>query len=330
MLKAAFGEQVMGRSQTFQWFSRFKAGRTSTDNGECSGRPVSSSTPEMIEKVCQIIREDRRRTIDEVSMLVGISHVTCHNILTEDLKMWRDESKFLPRLLSVDQKQQQHDVCLNLKENATNDLSFLSNVITGDETWVYAYDPETKTQSSQWKSPGSPWPKKARQVRRNIKSMLICFIDQKGIVHKEFVPPGQTVNAAFYVKVLKHLLENVRRKRPDQWRNNTWLLHHDNAPAHAALLTQRFVTDNNMTVVPHPRYSPDLAPSYFFLFPKLKMKLKGRRVQQWRKFKQSRRPSWIRYEKMTSKNASKTCSTAGIVVKPQKGTTLKVMPAPNV
>ena len=76
MLKTAFGEQAIGRSKTIQWFSRFKAGTTSTDDDESSGRPVSSSTPEMIERVRQIIREDRRRTIDEVSMLVGISHRT--------------------------------------------------------------------------------------------------------------------------------------------------------------------------------------------------------------------------------------------------------------
>ena len=87
MLKTAFGEQAMGRSQPFQWFSQFKVGRTSTDDDERSGRPVSSSKPEMIERVRHIIREDRRRTIDEVSMLVGISHGTCHKILTEDLKM---------------------------------------------------------------------------------------------------------------------------------------------------------------------------------------------------------------------------------------------------
>ena len=126
----------MGRSQTFQWFSRFKAGRTSTDDDESSGRSVSSSTPEIIYRVPQIIREDRRRTIDEVSMLVGISHRTSHKILTEDLKMRRVASKFVPRLLSVDQKQQRLDVCLDLKENSVNDPSFLSNVITGDETWV--------------------------------------------------------------------------------------------------------------------------------------------------------------------------------------------------
>jgi len=94
----------MGRSQTFQWFSQFKAGRTLIDDDERSGRPVSSSTPEMI--VCQIIREDRRCTIDEVNMLVGIIHGTCHRVLTEDLKMRLVTSKFVPSLLSVDQKQQ--------------------------------------------------------------------------------------------------------------------------------------------------------------------------------------------------------------------------------
>jgi len=60
----------------------------------------------MIESVHQIIHEDRCRTIDEVSMLVGISHGTCHKILTEDLKMRHVASKFMPRLLSFDQKQQ--------------------------------------------------------------------------------------------------------------------------------------------------------------------------------------------------------------------------------
>ena len=200
-------------------------------------------------------------------------------ILTEDLKMRRVASKFVPRILSVDQNQQRLDVCLDLKENAANDPRFLSNVLTGDETWVYTYDPETKTHPSPWKSPESPRQNKARQVRSNIKSMLICFFDQKRIVHKEFVPPGQAVNAAFYVKVLRRLWENVGRKRPDQWQNNTWLLHHDNAPAHAALLTRRFLNDSNMTVLPHPLYSPDLTLSDFFLFPKLKMKLKGRRFQ---------------------------------------------------
>jgi len=107
----------------------------------------------MIERVHQIIHEDRRHTIDEVSMLVGISYGTCHKILTEDLKIQCVVSKFMPRLLSVDQKQQQLDVCLDLKENAANNPSFLSNVITDDETWVYV-QPRNQNSSSQSEKSG--------------------------------------------------------------------------------------------------------------------------------------------------------------------------------
>jgi transposase len=75
------------------------------------------------------------------------------------------------------------------------------------------------------------------------------------------------------------LRENVQRKRLELWRNYNWLLHRDNAPAHASLKTTEFVTNNNIVIVPHPPYTPDLAPCDFALLPKLKMKLKGRCFQ---------------------------------------------------
>ena len=74
-----------------------------------------------------------------------------------------------------------------------NDPDLLNRVITGDESWDYGYDPETKVQSSQWKSPGSPRPKKARRSLSNVKTMLV-FFDSTGIVHHEYAPRGQTVN----------------------------------------------------------------------------------------------------------------------------------------
>jgi len=69
---------------------------------------------------------------------------------------------------------------------------------------------------------------------------------------------------------MKRLRAAVRRKRPEAWTNNTWMLHHDNAPAHASLLIREFLTKHETTVVAQPPYSPDLAPADFFLFPKLK------------------------------------------------------------
>jgi hypothetical protein len=95
-----------------------------------------------------------------------------------------------------------------------------------------------------------------------------CFFDVKEIVHHEFVPPNTTVNSDFYCDVLRSLRENVKRERPELWHNHNWLFHHD-VPAHTSLKITEFVT-NNMVIIPHPPYSPDLAPCDLTLFPKLK------------------------------------------------------------
>ena len=107
-----------------------------------------------------------------------------------------------------------------------------------------------------------------------IKVMLVVFFDRKGIVHHEFVPCGQMVNKLLYQEVLACLRDAVHRKRPELWENQTWMLHHDNAPAHASLLICSYLAKYQTSVVPHPPYSPDLDPADFFQFPKLKTTLK--------------------------------------------------------
>jgi histone-lysine N-methyltransferase SETMAR len=180
----------------------------------------------------------------------------------------------VPRLLSSDQKEHCVAVCSALKVQAENDPNFISTIITDDESWVYRYDPEMKQQSFRWKMANSPRPKKAPQVRSNVKSMLICFFDTEGIVYKEFIPPGQIVNGNFYCDVLRWLRENVWCKHPVKWHNNSWAMQHDNLPAHTLLHVLQFLTSTKTTVIPHPPYSPDFAPCDFFLFPKMKLKLK--------------------------------------------------------
>jgi len=110
--------------------------------------------------------------------------------------------------------------------------------------------------------------------------MLILFLDIRGIVHHEFAPEGQTVNAGFYFSVLRRLSEDIRRKRPELRRTGNWLLHDDNAPSHRALVTHEFLAHNSIITLPHPPYAPDLAPCYFFLFPKMKLQLKVRRFDR--------------------------------------------------
>jgi len=152
-------------------------------------------------------------------------------------------------------------------QEAESDETFMGQIITGNETWVYGYDPETKHQSSQWKSADSLRPKKARQMRSKMKVMLIVFFDMEGIVHYEYVPQGQTVNQQFYLQVLKRLRLGVSRKRPQKRAAGAWAPHHDNAPAHTAHSMQVFLASHGIPVVQQPPYFPDMAPCDFWLFP---------------------------------------------------------------
>ena len=128
------------------------------------------------------------------------------------------------------------------------------------------------------------------QTRRNddsrSTSFRSCFFDVRGIVHSEFVPPGQTVNQSFYLEVLRRLRHDLRKKRPELWQTGDWFFHHDNAPVHTALSVHQFLTKNGMTPVTHPPYLPDLAPCDFFLFPRMKKFLKGKRFPDVAEVKQ--------------------------------------------
>ena len=98
-------------------------------------------------------------------------------------------AKMVPKELTKEQKQGRVTICQDLLERQDDTFG---RVITGDETWVYQFVPETKQQSAQWKTANSPWPKKFRQTNSRVKTMLLTFFDIRGIVHYEFVPTGQS------------------------------------------------------------------------------------------------------------------------------------------
>ena len=92
----------------------------------------------------------------------------------------------------------------------------------------------------------------------------------------EYAPEGQTINAVYYLVILRRLRDAVQRKLPDLWAAKNFQLHHDNVPAH---VVQAFPVKNNMPLDRQAPYSTDLAPSGFWLFPKLKVTLKRKQFQ---------------------------------------------------
>jgi len=106
---------------------------------------------------------------------LNLNHTTVHEILTEELAMKKLCAKFVPKNLTIEQKDNRKDVCLHLLERIQRDRNFLKNVITGDETWIFEYDPETKRQSKEWHTSASPRPKKSEkeQIKNKIHAHLL-------------------------------------------------------------------------------------------------------------------------------------------------------------
>lgn len=277
LMKKVYGDDCLSRSRLHEWFTRFKEGRESLEDDPHVGQPKSVITPDTIEKVRQFIKNEPKSSLRYMGMDLNMSDTSIYRILTEHLNMRKVCARFVPHKLTDDQKLLRIQHSKDVIKEAKKDPNFLYNIVTGDETWCFQYDPETKRQSAEWKEPGEPNPKKSRLEKSKVKTMLICFYDSKGIIHKEFVPPGQTVNAVFYLGVMRRLLSRIRRVRPEYREPGSWRLLHDNAPAHRSTLITDFITKNHILTINHSPYSPDMAPCDFFLFGRLHLPMKGKR-----------------------------------------------------
>jgi len=100
--------------------------------------------------------------------------------------------------------------------------------------------------------PKSPSKNKARISNSKYKLILIVFSDILGVIYVDWVPEGQKVNEVYYKNVLTTLRESVRRRTPDMWKNASWILHHDKAPAHNALSVKKYLAKINIPVMEHP------------------------------------------------------------------------------
>jgi hypothetical protein len=133
-----------------EWYSRFEDGSTSVDSEPRHGKPLTSRNDNVIYQVRTLLMQDRRITVRELADKEGVSIGSVRAILNADLVLRRVSMKFMPKLLMMEQKQLRLEIAQNMLDCVESDSNFLNTVITGDESLVYEYDPETKAQSSQW------------------------------------------------------------------------------------------------------------------------------------------------------------------------------------
>jgi len=142
----------MSRTQYYEWFKHFKEGIEDL----MPGRSSTSPNDDHVDRVRAVIRGNRRLTVREVAGEAGISIRSCHQIFTENLQMCRVSAKFVPRLLTTDQKENRFEISQEWLASANCNENSFKNIIIGDETWVYGYAVAIKMQSSQWVEKESP------------------------------------------------------------------------------------------------------------------------------------------------------------------------------
>lgn len=146
-----YGGSAPSISMVKKWFTEFRCGRTSTSDAQCSGCSKEVITPEIIDKIHEIILDDRRMKVRELAHAVGISTERVHHILHEYLDTRKLSARWVPRLLTLDHKRNRVTTskeCLAMFNR--NPDEFLRRFVTVDETWIHHNTPETKKQSKQW------------------------------------------------------------------------------------------------------------------------------------------------------------------------------------
>ena len=154
-----------------------------------------------------------------------------------------------------------------------------ANVVTGDETWVHYFEPVRKVSNKIWATKHSKRPIIAKRSLSAKKVLYAIFFPGEGVAIKVPVKKGKSITGKYYKDVvLKKLKKYYQKRRPATGFKQVRLLH-DNAPAHTSTIVTAFLKKEKVTVLPHPPYSPDLAPCDFFLFRKLKAFLAERKYQ---------------------------------------------------
>jgi hypothetical protein len=113
-----------------------------------------------------------------------------------------------------------------------------NRIVTGDESWVRHYQPETKDASMHWEHPSSLSTKKFKVTPSPGMDMLTVFWDSHGVLLTHFQKCGENVNSASYCEVLLKLQDAIRRKHPGQLARGV-LLHHYSGNVLNFLLTLR-------------------------------------------------------------------------------------------
>ena len=272
-LATAKGSDAPPYRTVARWTQLFREGREDVHDDPRSGRPVSEMTAENIELVRQAINNDPHSTYDEIMAETYLSYGTIERIIHDCLKLRKLTSRWVPCRLTDEQKQQRVKICRENLAKFRDGSWRLCDIITGDETWIYNRQIHRKSTNKSWVGEGGSPTTTVRRRKFEPKPLFCLFFKSNGPVLVHAVDEGKTVDRNYYIEnCLKPVVKEIWKQRKSTGTKGIKLLH-DNARPHAHADVIDYLKEEGINIMPHPPYSPDLAPCDYWLNDYIKCNL---------------------------------------------------------
>jgi histone-lysine N-methyltransferase SETMAR len=284
-INSTLGDGTVSIRTCSEWIKKFKEGNVESGDEQRCGRPSLDLTND----IERILNENNLATTKMIAVELDVSNETVRRNLMKMGKRYL-VNKWIPHILTDASKEKRVNICQELlaKHQSSN---FLQQLITGDEIWIFWENEGVAHHHRSWRGAGDVPATETRRALTTKKNLATIFWDCKGIILVDILPYGQTITALYYSALLDKLKVAVQQKRRRNTANGFLHLLHDNARPHTALITVNKLNEMGLNIVPHPPYSPDLAPSDYYLFSSLKSSLRGKdlsgvadihaAIQQW-------------------------------------------------
>jgi histone-lysine N-methyltransferase SETMAR len=249
-----------------KWTHRYAAGDESFDDKPRSGRPPKD---DLIPAVTGLLDDDPFLSQKKIAKYLGVHPHTVNRILTQVLGLTRVRFRWIPYALNDEQKQNRVDLSIALVEILESaSIPQLKTIITGDETWVYMRNP----RSAMWIGTDIPIPEQPKITIGVKKVMISVFWSPSGMHLIKMLPPGERFTKQYFIdEILNDLYQQICNRRPKK-KTKGYFLHFDNARPHCV---DDILSEMGFQRLPHPAFSPDLAPTDFFLFGHMKGMIEG-------------------------------------------------------
>lgn len=268
-LDEQFGKSALCTKSVYNWYNSFKLGFESIEDDERSGRPHDE---QLSIQISHILEEEPYASIRYIAGKVGSNPATVYRHVTIYLSRIYMHSKYVPHNLNALQKVERVEKCTQLLNilSQSKEINFI-NILTGDESWFYIkYNPK-----GAWIISGESPPCFENKGFQIVKFMLTVIWGVNGFHVIDLMNSGLSFNSSYFISHILCEIEQLKLQKTVKRKKIQYFLHLDNSHVHNSKDSQEKIANIGFLRAPHPSYSPDVAPSDFYLFGYVKNRLEG-------------------------------------------------------